>query len=346
MAMWNKVWITKRKTKKGIRYDLRWYDRRGFQHSESAGTNRRTAESLRKKKEWELNQGIVTGTERISYDRFVKEHIELRQGTVAPSTIKIEIRVLDLVREICRPRMISDLKPVSIEKFKAERLKTLSVSYVNLHLRTLRSILNKAVRRGYLKSNPAKGIDYAQDVEKPKRILEVEDIEALLDACPNVKWRVFCYLAVACGLRLGEITNLLWKDVDLEKGLVHVQNRQDWRTKGKRNRTVGLNERGNQMLEKLRLQTGFRRYVLVTKEGRQWRNNIHRDFDRIVDKSGITRCTPQDLRKTFCSQLAMAGLNEAIVQRLAGHANITTTLKYYTEIFQKDLKEATRKLAY
>jgi len=52
------------------------------------------------------------------------------------------------------------------------------------------------------------------------------------------------------------------------------------------------------------------------------------------------------LRKTFCSQLAMAGLNEAIVQRLAGHSSITTTLKYYTEIFQNDLKEATRKLAY
>ena len=344
--MWSKVWITSRKTKKGVRYDLRWYDRSGFQHSESAGTNQRTAESLRKKKEWELNQGLVTGTERISFDKFVKEHLELRQGTIAPSTIRIERRVLGLVKEICRPRMVADLKPVSIEKFKAKRLKTLSVSYVNLHLRTLRSILNKAVKRGYLKSNPAKEVDYAQEVEKPKRILEVQEIEALLDACSNVKWRIFCYLAVACGLWLGEITNLLWKDVDLEKGLVHVQNRQDWKTKGKRNRTVALNERSIQMLEKLRLQTGFRRYVLVTKDGRQWHNNIHRDFGNLVRRAGIDRCTPHDLRKTFCSQLAMAGLNEAVVQRLAGHANITTTLKYYTEIFQKDLREATRKLAY
>jgi integrase len=344
--MWSKVWITKRKTKKGVRYDLRWYDRSGFQHSESAGTNRRIAESLRKKKEWELNQGLVTGTERISYDKFVKEHLELRQGTVAPSTIKIERRVLDLVRTICRPRMISDLKPVSIEKFKAQRLKTVSVTYVNLHLRTLRSILNKAVRRGYLKSNPAKEVGYAQDMEKPKRILEVEEIESLIDACSNLKWRTFCYLAVACGLRFSEIANLLWKDVDLEKGLVHVQNRQDWKTKGRRNRTVGLNDRAIQILGKMRLQTGFRRYVLVTKDGRQWRNNIHRDFGNIVRRARIDHCTPHDLRKTFCSQLAMAGLNEAVVQRLAGHANITTTLKYYTEIFQKDLKEATKKLAY
>jgi integrase len=276
--MWSKVWIKSRKTKKGIRYDLRWYDKSGYQHSESAGTNNRAAESLRKKKEWELNQGLVTGIERITYDKFVTEHIKLRQGTVAPATIKIEQRVLDLVKEICRPRMISDLKPVSIEKFKAQRLKCCSVNYVNIHLRTLRSILNKAVKRGYLKSNPANAIDFAQAAEKAKRILEVKEIEALLDACSNVKWRVFCYLAVACGLRLNEITHLLWKDVDLKKGLVHVQNRQDWKTKSKRNRIVGLNDRAIEMLKKIRLQTGFRKYVLVTQDGLQWHNNLHRDF--------------------------------------------------------------------
>ena len=120
--MWSKVWITSRKTKKGVRYDLQWYDRSGYQHSESVGTNRRTAESLLRKKEWELNQGLITGIQRITYDKFVTEHIKLRQGTVAPSTIRIEQRVLDLVEEVCRPQMLSDLKPVSIEKFKAKRL--------------------------------------------------------------------------------------------------------------------------------------------------------------------------------------------------------------------------------
>jgi len=69
--------------KKGVKYDLRWYDSSGFRRSEAAGTNSRTAEPLCKKKEWELNQGLVIGTECISYDKFVKEHIELRQGTFA-----------------------------------------------------------------------------------------------------------------------------------------------------------------------------------------------------------------------------------------------------------------------
>lgn len=113
-------------------------------------------------------------------------------------------------------------------------------------------------------ANPAKKVDFAQSAEKTKRILEVEEIESLLDACRNMKWQVFCYLGLACRLRVGEITNLRWSDVNLEDGLVRVQNREDWRTKNKHNRSVGLNERGVEMLNKVKLQTGFKRYVLVT----------------------------------------------------------------------------------
>ena len=53
--MWSKVWIIQRKSKRGIKYDLRWYDERGNQHSECVGGSRRLAESLRRKGEWELN---------------------------------------------------------------------------------------------------------------------------------------------------------------------------------------------------------------------------------------------------------------------------------------------------
>ena len=124
--MWNKVWITKRRTKKGTSYDLRWYDSRRLQQSEFAGTDRRAAESLRKKREWQLNHGLLSDFDEIAYERFKKEHLQLRQGTVAAATIRIEQRVLDLVGDICRPRMLSDLTALSIERFKAQHLKTVS----------------------------------------------------------------------------------------------------------------------------------------------------------------------------------------------------------------------------
>ena len=53
-----------------------------------------------------------------------------------------------------------------------------------------------------------------------------------------------------------------------------------------------------------------------------------------------------NLRRTFISHLAMAGVDEAMVQKLAGHSSITTTIKYYTEIMPQALRSAQERLSF
>ena len=86
--------------------------------------------------------------------------------------------------------------------------------------------------------------------------------------------------------------------------------------------------------------------VFHTRDGRQWRDNVQRDFNRIVDRAGIKRCTLHDLRRTFASHLAMAGVSEAIVKELTGHASISTTLRYYTRIAPHALRSAQARLPF
>jgi len=52
------------------------------------------------------------------------------------------------------------------------------------------------------------------------------------------------------------------------------------------------------------------------------------------------------LRRTFVRQLAMAGVSAAVAQRLAGHASIATTVKYYTGIMPEALREAAGRLPF
>ena len=53
-----------------------------------------------------------------------------------------------------------------------------------------------------------------------------------------------------------------------------------------------------------------------------------------------------DLRRTFVSHLAMAGVNEAVVRELAGHSSITTTLCSCTGIISETLRDAQCRLPY
>jgi integrase len=77
--------------------------------------------------------------------------------------------------------------------------------------------------------------------------------------------------------------------------------------------------------------------VFRTRSGTPLKNNVDRQFARIVKQAGIPRCMLHDLRCTFCSHLAMAGVNEAFVQRLAGHASMTTTLWHCTGILPDEV---------
>jgi len=87
-------------------------------------------------------------------------------------------------------------------------------------------------------------------------------------------------------------------------------------------------------------------FVFHTQAGRRWRNNVQRGFGAIVKRAGMPHCTLHDLRRTFVSHLAMAGVNEAVVKDLAGHASISTTLRYYTRIMPQALRSAQARLPF
>ena len=72
--------------------------------------------------------------------------------------------------------------------------------------------------------------------------------------------------------------------------------------------------------------------------------HVPNKFRMIVDAAGIERCTIHDLRRTLCTDLACLGVNQLVVQKLAGHASATTTTKYYQHIDDGTKRAAVAKL--
>jgi len=230
-----------------------------------------------------------------------------------------------------------------VERYFAERLREVSAATANKELRTLKAAFSRALRRGYLERNPASDVKQVREPEKTVRVLTAEEIGQLMSACPSPRWKTLVALAVTTGMRLGEMLSLHWADVDLESGTVWVRNRPGSPTKSRRNRVLALVPEVCELLGQLPRDGEL---VFHTRDGRQWGNNVQTGFRRIVKRAGIRYCTLHDLRRTFVSQLAMAGVNEAVVQKLAGHASMGTTLQYYTHIMPEALRVAQARLPF
>ena len=343
--MWHRVWIRDRKLATRTSYYVCWYDRSGKQRSKLVGTDKRLAKDLCRKKEMQLNSGIRDEPQPISYDSFVEDHLAIIDGQVAPKTKASQSQALDRLKELIGPKRLDDITHREAELFVAARSKQVKPATVNKEIRTLSAIFTKAVKRGFLMHNPFADIQKPREPERAIRVLTLDEIHMLLEAALTTRWKALIYLALTTGMRLGEMCHLEWDDVDLDSMVVTIQNKEAWNTKSKKVRRLALMGDAGCLLKTLQ-STARSNWVFETRDGNPMRNNTQRRFQEIVKKAGIKHCTIHDLRRTFASHLAMAGVNEAVVQKLAGHASMSTTLKHYTHIVPDSLRRAQSSLPY
>ncbi len=99
---------------------------------------------------------------------------------------------------------------------KAPRLR--QMVYALLH-----TALRDAVKRGLLARNPAAAVDRPRVPRKEIRALDPAQVRTLLDQARGDSLEALYVLAVASGLRLGELLGLQWGDLDLDAGALHVR---------------------------------------------------------------------------------------------------------------------------
>src|SRR5260370_1184078 len=180
------------------------------------------------------------------------------------------------------------------------------------------------VEYGHLESNPARGRRRRLKADRPRRTwLEPEQIKPLLDATvrglrggktvPDVRTRVLFATAICAGLRVGELLQLRWADVDLAQGRIRVA---ESKTPAGRDRDVHI---WPELREELAVYKATTRhaepedYVFGTSTGKpDTRTNIAKRLSRAVTRANQLRegddqapippnLSPHSLRRTFAS---------------------------------------------
>ncbi len=164
---------------------------------------------------------------------------------------------------------------------------------------------------------------------RPQRLPEVlsaEEVEAILEAAPSLKYRAAFMLGYGCGLRTDEVVHLEPRHVDSQRMLIRVE-----RGKGNKDRQVVLSER--LLLELRRCWKTYRPqiYLIEGKLAGQpiAATSIQRAFRAACQKAGILKhVTPRSLRHAFATHLVEAGTRLQAVQALLGHQSLNTTTVY------------------
>lgn len=102
----------------------------------------------------------------------------------------------------------------------------------------LNSMMKKAVQNGDITKNPCDGVTLPKRTPPKTEIYDQEMIQKCLQSAEKTDLYLPLALSFSLGLRRGELLGLKWKEVDLEKGIIHIQD----------NRVVA----GGKVLEKIR----------------------------------------------------------------------------------------------
>ena len=186
-------------------------------------------------------------------------------------------------------------------------------------------IFEDAVQAGFCRGNPVKGIERITEDQSPAEYFTMDEVAQLMAAASQGHIRHLIGLAAHTGLRKGELIHLEWSDIDLDRRVIQVTSKENWKTKTRRSRDVPISP------DALEILTSMPRYIDSGQLFR-WHNKPIGSFDitwrRTRDRAGVRPLPFHALRHTFASYLVMGGYDLRMVQAYLGHSSITVTERY------------------
>jgi site-specific recombinase XerD len=130
------------------------------------------------------------------------------------------------------------------------------------------------------------------------------------------------------GMRKGELCNLEWDDVDLEKGIIKIRIKNDWTPKWYHERDIPITPQFKETFMHRQKLKQSKRYVFTHPTGRKYSGddiyNPLRSMLSDLDLKGNTH----KFRHTYASHHVMNGTSIRALKELLGHRDIKETMKY------------------
>src|SRR6266566_4772723 len=253
------------------------------------------------------------------FNEFAEMYLE-REGPLLKSIRTERNRVLAWAREFGN-RPLGQITREEIEAWRRERMTTSRPATINRDLSRLRRMFSLAVEWGLLEESPMQGIKFLRENNARARYLSLEELQRLIASCMAPHIRSMVSVALNSGVRLGEILNLRWYDLDFSSGFILVRD-----SKNGESRHVPMDAT---------LFALFRAYphrpstdLVFSSSCGGHIVDVRTGFQNACKRAGLADLHFHDLRHTFASQFVMAGGDLYILKEILGHKSITMSQRY------------------
>lgn len=280
----------------------------------------------------------------VSCDSTVKEYAEYwlaatKDGSIAPNTLHRYRRMLELhIYPVLGDKKLRDVRAPAVRQVML-RVRSLANGTQKVILWLIRSVFDSAVDDDLLLRTPvpkklSAGGEPAEEVEA----LTPEQEKQLLAAAKELVIYPIVLALMETGMRRGEVTGLMWSDIDFEKDRIQIRRHVITHPNGKPEvvdgaktdagvRVIPLTSALKTCLLGLQKKSVF---VFPNSKGGVYSAAALTNNWTTLDKRVGFHTHPHQLRHTYCTKLFEAGLDLKQVQYVMGHADPDTTLQVYT----------------
>ncbi len=176
-------------------------------------------------------------------------------------------------------------------------------------------------------------IPLAKKKEKLPVVLSRDEVKRMIYGTHNIKHRLVLMFLYYAGMRLNEVRNIRWEDVEFEREIIHIKV-----AKGDKERVVFLHPNLKNTLEIYGRKS--KGYVFMSQRGKKYSpKSIQLIVKNAARRAKINKnVTPHTLRHSFATHLLEGGADIRYIQQLLGHKHLKTT-QIYTHVANKDIKK-------
>jgi integrase len=287
----------------------------------------------------ELKAGRAAPTVSDLCDRIIAEHLPRKR----PSTRKNYRQQIDgEIRPVLGGRKVGEVTFADVDGLHRKITARGTPYRANRVIALLSKMMNMAIRWRMRADNPVKGVELNQE-QKRQRYLTGAELARLTKALTELHDQGAANavrLLLLTGARSGELLAARWADVDLDAG---VWVKPGATTKQKTAHRVPLSAAACRLLVEMKVAGGGE-WLFPNPQGNAARTDIRAAWAALREAANIPGVRAHDIRHSYASVLASAGLSLPIIGALLGHTQAATTLRY-AHLFDDPLRQATERAA-